>query len=92
MSLVEDRLHRALSRQFDALGQMQERSGPIYEQARARSRIVSEAYKAAGSPRKVVRLLGGLCRPRIALGYHIHPHLWPQCGRRASLHVEPTAN
>ncbi len=33
--------------------QMRQRSGPYYDLSRERSRIVSEAYRAAGSPRKV---------------------------------------
>ncbi len=48
-----ERFMAAIARQFEVLRQMQERSGPIYELARERSRIISEAYQAAGRPRRV---------------------------------------
>ena len=50
------RIATALGRQMAAVKQMQDRSGPIYETARARSRISSEAWRAAGSPRPVHRV------------------------------------
>lgn len=43
----------ALDRQFEVRKQMMGRSGPIYEIARERGRIISEAYRAAGRPRYV---------------------------------------
>ena len=51
-----DRLDAAIARQFAALKQMTERSGPIYELAREPSRIISDAYRAAGRPRAVSAL------------------------------------
>ena len=49
-------MQSAIARQFDVLRQMVERSGPIYELARERSRIISEAYRAAGRPRDVTMI------------------------------------
>lgn len=49
-----ERLGAAIARQFDAMSQMTQRSGPVYETARQRSRIVREAYRAAGSPCHVI--------------------------------------
>ena len=43
----------AMRRQIEATLQMERRSGPYYEASRSRSRIVNEAWKAAGSPRHV---------------------------------------
>ena len=56
--LAGERLTAALARQKDALKQMRERTGPIYELARERSRIIGEAYRAAGSPRHVAMVRG----------------------------------
>ena len=56
MSADADRLVAGASRQCEALRQMEERSGPIYEIVRERSRIVSAAYKAAGRPRDVTAI------------------------------------
>ncbi len=55
---VRDRLMLAMERQLEALRQMESRSGPIYERAREGSRVVSEAYRAAGRPRDVTRVRG----------------------------------
>ena len=41
-----------------ALSLLLERSGPIYDLAHERSRIVSEAYRAAGRPRDINRYPG----------------------------------
>jgi hypothetical protein len=48
-----ERLVASMTRIAEAVTQMQARSGPYYDLARERSRIVAAAYKAAGSPRKV---------------------------------------
>ena len=47
---AHERSLAAAKRQGDALRQMMTRSGPLYELARQRSRVVSEAYRAAGRP------------------------------------------
>jgi len=52
-SLARERFTAAMDRQAEAFTQMRARSGPIYDLARERSRIVSEAYRAAGRPRDV---------------------------------------
>lgn len=39
-----------------AIKQMKERSGPIYEQATTRSRVVNTAWRAAGSPKDPAKL------------------------------------
>lgn len=49
----EERRAVPLRRQMEAYAQMVQRSGSLYELARERSRIVTEAYRAAGRPRKV---------------------------------------
>jgi hypothetical protein len=51
-----EHLRAALGRQMAAMSQMVNRSGPIYDTARERSRIVHEAWRAAGSPRHVQRI------------------------------------
>jgi hypothetical protein len=48
----------ALGRQMAALRQMATRQGPYYESARERSRIVSSAYRAAGSPQRISMRVG----------------------------------
>jgi hypothetical protein len=63
-----ERLVAAMSRVIQAVTQMQARSGPYYELAHERSRIISEAYRAARKPRKVSMVLG--CHPR-AYVFHV---------------------
>ncbi len=55
-------LEGALRRRMAQLRQMQERSGPEYELALERSRLINAAWRAAGSPRRVSRVhtSGGL--------------------------------
>lgn len=53
----------AATRLGSCYAQMRARSGPLYERSRERSRIVSAAYRAAGSPRKVFMTLGPDRRP-----------------------------
>jgi hypothetical protein len=52
----------------DAMAQMQARSGPYNDLARERSRVLSEAYWAAGSPRKVSTVI----RPGHTVSYAFH--------------------
>ena len=61
MSTVEDdpiarRIVESARRQVDCVSQMQSRSGPLYELAKERSRIMSAAWRAAGSPRDPQRI------------------------------------
>jgi hypothetical protein len=60
-----ERLFAGLGRQLDAHWQMSDRSGPLYDLAKEHSRIVHDAYKAAGPPRKIYRsgMNGTLRRP-----------------------------
>jgi hypothetical protein len=60
----------AMSRQIEATVQMQQRSGPIYEASTSRSRTVNEAWRAAGSPRRVRRTI----RNRQRVFYVDTPH------------------
>lgn len=46
---LSSKIHATL----DCHKQMKERSGPIYDLSRERSRIIKDAWRAAGSPRKV---------------------------------------
>jgi DNA-directed RNA polymerase subunit RPC12/RpoP len=46
------RLSAAAARQSDAHRQMEARSGPVYEVSRERSRLISEAWRAFGSPHR----------------------------------------
>ena len=48
-----DRLMEGIARQGAAFRQMTARSGPIYERSRERSRKMSAAWRAAGSPKRV---------------------------------------
>ncbi len=48
-----DAVESALGRQHAAWRQMTDRSGPVYATAKERSRVVAEAYRAAGSPPRV---------------------------------------
>lgn len=48
-----ERLAASIGRVFEEVAQMQARSGPYYDLAKERSRIVNAAYRAAGSPRKI---------------------------------------
>lgn len=50
-----ERLFAGLGRQLDAHWQMSDRSGPLYDLAKARGSIVHDAYKEAGSPSKIYR-------------------------------------
>ncbi len=43
----------ALERQGAVWQQLADRSGPVYDAAKARSRAVADAYRAAGSPTRV---------------------------------------
>jgi hypothetical protein len=40
----------SMGRMVDARRQMERRAGPLYELARYRSGVISDAYRAAGSP------------------------------------------
>jgi hypothetical protein len=62
-SAAIDRVTASMQRQMAAMKQMVERTGPIYEIARERSRMMHAAWRAAGSPPHVhqVRIAGG-CR------------------------------
>ena len=42
----------SMRRMRDARRQMEKRSGPVYELAKYRSGVISDAYRAAGSPPK----------------------------------------
>jgi hypothetical protein len=55
---LRERRNAADKRMFDAIGQMQARGGPYYEQARQRSQVIAAAYRAAGRPRRVHRICG----------------------------------
>lgn len=46
-----ERLRDSIRRQADAERQMRERSGPLYELSKQRSRLIGEAWRAAGRPR-----------------------------------------
>jgi hypothetical protein len=48
-----ERLNAALDRQSAVWQQMTDRSGPVYDTAKERSRAVADAYRAAGSPARV---------------------------------------
>lgn len=62
--LVLDRLMLGVGRQLDAFKQMRGRSGPIYEESRRLGKVVADAYRAAGRPRRVVKLWrGGYAHP-----------------------------
>lgn len=45
-------LQRSLKRLTDNQDQMKARSGPMYELSRERSRLISEAWRAAGRPKR----------------------------------------
>lgn len=62
--LVLERLMLGVGRQLDAFKQMREHSGPIYDQSRQLGRIVADSYRAAGRPRRVVKVWrGGYAHP-----------------------------
>jgi hypothetical protein len=64
LRLVSERLMLGLRRQLEASQQMREHSGPIYDQSRQLGRVVADAYRAAGRPRRVVKLWrGGYAHP-----------------------------
>lgn len=46
------RLTASMARMVDAQRQMEQRAGPVYDLAVSRSRVISDAYRAAGSPPK----------------------------------------
>jgi hypothetical protein len=46
------RLKASMARMVDAQRQMEQRAGPVYDLSVSRSRVVSDAYRAAGSPPK----------------------------------------
>jgi hypothetical protein len=52
----EAELARKTEAVLDNLQQMRDRSGPQYELSQQRSRIVADAYRAAGSPRHVSKV------------------------------------
>ena len=45
-------IDRVITSTGEARRQMEQRQGPLYELSKANSRIISEAWRAAGSPRK----------------------------------------
>jgi hypothetical protein len=47
-----ERLRTSVQRVVDNQSQIRARAGPIYELSRERSRIISEAWRAVGSPRR----------------------------------------
>jgi hypothetical protein len=51
-----ERAGPAKARVVETQKQMIDRAGPIYEISKARSKIVSDAWKAAGGPRRVYRV------------------------------------
>jgi hypothetical protein len=51
-----DRFAASVARVLECVEQMAQRSGPIYERARERSRFMSAAWRAAGRPRRIHEL------------------------------------
>lgn len=66
----------AFGRQMAAYTQMKQRSGPIYENARTRSRTISEAWRAAGRPRRVHRAWRGGVPYYVFWSEHGDPKTW----------------
>jgi hypothetical protein len=70
------RVTAAFGRQMAACKQMRERSGPIYEAACERSRVISGAWRAAGSPRLVHRVRRGGVSCYVFWSEHSDPRTW----------------